>query len=92
MSATMSKKRFKEIGTRLEEILDMDSKTKVLDILCEVLKFDPLANTYEAVKERMKSEGKSSYDVNHKAYYAKNKTELNKKRYERIKNSQIIIT
>lgn len=86
-SRTLSKCRYATLTQELRrEIKDEEMINKFLDILKHVLKFDPNANTYEPIKEKLektKVAGVSTYQaLNRKKYYEKNKDVLNKRRTE----------
>lgn len=81
-SSTLSKCRYSEVVKRFNEVCsDKEMIDKFLEILRDVMKFDPDANMYEAVKSKLK-DGEKTYMESHKSYYQKNKAELNRKRSE----------
>jgi len=83
--ATLSKKRYAEIRDAYQELLEKEQVDKCMEILCEVLKFDPNGKTYtkergaylKAYRDKLKEEGISTYvSSGMKAAYHKRK-ELN---------------
>lgn len=82
----MSKKRFNAIKDALVEVYGEARIELMLSKICEIMKFDPNASSYDAIKEKLaqqKSEGVSSYKaLNRKKYYETHKEMLNKKRTE----------
>jgi hypothetical protein len=88
-NSMMTKKRYYEIERRLQEILEEEKVGEVISILKEVMRFDPGCSTYDKVKEKLekkKAEGISTYEaLNQRAYYTKNKPDINRKRYEQLK-------
>lgn len=82
-ASTLSKCRYGELKQKLSDTnIDQEHIDKFLSILCEVLKFDADVNMYELMKSKLK-DGESTYLKCHKAYYERNKAEMNKKRVDR---------
>ena len=80
----MSKRRYNAIKDAIEEVYGDDKLDTILKKICDIMNFDPTANTYDKVKEKLtkkKAEGISSYQaLNRKKQYEAHKEELNKKR------------
>jgi len=89
----MSKRRYNAIKDAIEEVYGGDKLDTILSKICDIMNFDPTANTYDKVKEKMtrqkEESGLSTYQaLNRKQYYEKNKNTLNLKRTEaRRKNT-----
>lgn len=90
---TLTKAKYIELEKDLLDDLDKEIVDKVLDKIKRILNFDPKVNTYEKLKiklDKKREEGISTYEaLNHKAYYDKNKKELNKRRYEAEKRKKL---
>jgi hypothetical protein len=90
-SSTLSKCRYSELVKRFNEACsDKEIIDKVLEILRDVMKFDPEVNMYEVVKSKLK-DGDKTYSDSHKSYYQKNKVELNRKRSEYRKAAATVL-
>ena len=80
--ALMSKKRFYELQESLNNEYSPQDVSKILDMVCKTLNFDPTANTYTATqgehtrayRNKKKEEGISTYITSgRKAYVEKQK-------------------
>lgn len=74
----LNKKRFAALQTEMHASLGEQATTVALEIICDVLAFDPSLRTYtpdevqlrqERLKQRMREQGLTYYDVKGKAYY-----------------------
>lgn len=87
--ATLSKKRYNDLLQDFETYLDSDTLLRVIQTIKNVMRFDPDANTYSMIKDKLnlkKEEGISTYvALNQRKYYERNKEVLNKKRYQKQK-------
>lgn len=75
---TLNKKRFNALHAEMQASLGEQAAATALDIICSVLAFDPTVRTYtpgevaarqERLKQRMREQGLTYYDVKGKAYY-----------------------
>ena len=75
---TLNKKRYSTLHAQLQASLGEEATAVALDIICDVLAFDPTLRTYtpgevaarqEQLKQRMREQGLSYYDVKGRAYY-----------------------
>lgn len=91
-SCVVSKKKYMDFVDGLKRMeLDEDIISNLTNLFCSSLKYDPdfkndFAGYYRA---QAASKGISVYELkNQKAYYEKNKTEINKKRNEYLKKAR----
>lgn len=86
MAITMSKKRYVEMKERLTQAFPTQDTDKVLQIICDIMKFDPDIGLYskerleklaEHRKKIMNETGKSLYEVSGaKKYYETHKKRI----------------
>ena len=94
--SVMTKKRFKQISANLEDMLqnklDKTEIESLIEMVCDVMKFDPLAKDYntERIQRLMRETGKSSYELYEKKHYESNKTQLNQKRVQKRREQRAL--
>lgn len=84
----MSRLRYNEIETRLEEKLDEELKEMVMSVIREVMKFDPEQSAYLKLKGKLSEEGSNTYTKHKKSYYERHKEEISKKMAEKYQKKK----
>jgi hypothetical protein len=65
-------------------------KTEILDLLCDIMKFDPALSTYdkEKIAKLREQTGKNTYELFRRKYYETHKEELDKKMAENARKAR----
>lgn len=86
-SAHISKARYNQFESELGTVVPQEYIGLILEKLCQVLRFDPNASSYnrDRVASRMQETGQSSYQLYQKKHYDENKKEMDENNLMRYK-------
>lgn len=90
----MTKGKYKKLQVKVTELVTKNAgcvtSDEILDVICDVLKFDPNLSTYDREKVHSKclESGTTTYQLVMKKYYEENKKTCNARRAE-MKRKQV---
>ena len=89
----LTKTKYRQISDEIHAVLSKEQADQVLNIICTVLQFNPLAKAYdkERINRKMRETGLSSYQLYQKKHYEENKdkyVEVNARKYRQRKTAK----